>query len=294
MRIDVDQIPTKDLFGYLTAAIGPRPIALASTVDSEGKPNLSPYSFFNAFGANPATLIFSPSRRVRNNTTKHTYENVKEHAEVVINVVNYDMVNQVSLSSTEYGKGVNEFEKAGLTPVESVKVKPFRVKESPVQFECIVKDVVELGDQGGAGNLVICEVLTIHINDDVLDANDKIIQDKIDLVGRLGANWYCRASGNALFEVEKPLTTLGIGIDQIPPRIKNSYILTGNDLGRLGNVEVLPESDEVKAYSEGREIQDILINSVDDNERREKLHYKAKELIEKGNIEEAWKALLVR
>ena len=236
MKINPKDIPVPQLHGYLLGAVGPRPIAFASTIDSEGNPNLSPFSFFNVFSANPPILIFSPARRGRDNTTKHTYENVKEVAEVVINVVNYDIVEQMSLSSTEYPKGVNEFIKAGFTPLESETIKPLRVKESPIQFECRVNEVVELGDGGGAGNLVICEVLMIHIKDEVLDSNGKIDQKKIDLVGRMGGNWYCHANGDALFEVEKPLATLGIGIDNIPEDIRNSSILTGNDLGKLGKL----------------------------------------------------------
>lgn len=294
LTIDTSAIETKDLFAYLTGAVGPRPIALAATIDANGNHNLSPFSFFNVFSANPPILVFSPSRRVRDNTTKHTLENVKEVKEVVINVVNYEMVQQTSLSSTEYGKGVNEFVKSGLTPIPSLTVQPMRVKESPVQMECFVKDIIELGDQGGAGNMVVCEIKKIHVSRDILDSNDKIDPDKIDLVGRMGADWYCRASGNAIFEVEKPLTTKGIGIDQIPPRIRNSYILTGNDLGRLGNVEVLPSESAIKQHADNREILDIIRNSVDDNERREKLHSLAKEQIEANKIQEAWKTLLVR
>lgn len=294
MTIDTNDIETKDLFGLLTSSIGPRPIALASTIDYKGRPNLSPYSFFNGFSANPPIMVFSPSRRVRDNTTKHTLENVLKIEEVVINVVNYDIVEQVSLSSTEYAEGVNEFEKAGLTPIESETIRPFRVKESPVQFECIVNEVIHLGDQGGAGNLVICQVNKIHIDESILGADGKIDQNKIDLVGRLGANWYVRASGNALFEVEKPLTTMGIGVDAIPPRIKNSYILSGNDLGKLGNVEALPTPEAISEFQNEFEIKNILDNSVDDNERREKLHTRAKELLETNKVEEAWKTLLVR
>ena len=294
MTIDTKDIATKDLFGLLTASIGPRPIALASTIDENGKANLSPYSFFNGFSANPPIMVFSPSRRVRDNTTKHTLENVLKIKEVVINVVNYDIVEQVSLSSTEYPEGVNEFKKAGLTPVESETVRPFRVKESPVQFDCTVNEVVHLGDQGGAGNLVICQVNKIHIDESILGADGKIDQNKIDLVGRLGANWYVRASGNALFEVEKPLTTMGIGVDQIPPRIRNSYILSGNDLGKLGNVEALPTPESIASFQQEFDIRNILDNSVDDNERREKLHVRAKELLEVNKVEEAWKTLLVR
>ena len=213
LTVNPATIKTSDLHAYMLAAIAPRPIAFASTVDAAGKPNLSPFSFFNAFGSKPPVLVFSPARRVRDNTTKHTLQNVLATKEVVINVVNYAMVQQQSLASTEYEAGVNEFIKAGLTPVASELVKPFRVKESPVQMECKVLDVIETGNQGGAGNLIVCEIMLMHINETILDVNQKIDPYKIDLVARLGGDWYCRASGNALFEVAKPLTTKGMGID---------------------------------------------------------------------------------
>lgn len=213
MTIDPKEISVPELHGHLLSAVAPRPIAFASTVDKEGNVNLSPFSFFNVFSANPPVMIFSPARRGRDNTTKHTLENVKEHAEVVVNVVSYDMVQQMSLSSTEYEKGVNEFEKAGFTEVKSDRVAPPRVKESPVSFECKVTEVKSLGEQGGAGQLVFCEVLLIHIADRVLGENGKIEPNKIDLVARMGGNWYSRAAGDAIFEVTKPLTTMGIGVD---------------------------------------------------------------------------------
>lgn len=292
MKVNPKDIPVPQLHGYLLSAVGPRPIAFASTLDQEGNPNLSPFSFFNVFSANPPILIFSPARRGRDNTTKHTYENVKEVAEVVINVVNHDMVEQMSLSSTEYPKGVNEFIKAGFTPLESETIKPFRVKESPVQFECKVNEVVELGSGGGAGNLVICEVLMIHINDDVLDEDGKIDQRKIDLVGRMGGNWYCHANGNALFEVEKPLVTLGIGLDNIPEDIRNSTILTGNDLGKLGNVEELPNETDVNEFKL-TELSELFIEFEDNGVQLEiELHKKAHEFLTNNQVEEAWKTLL--
>lgn len=294
LKIDPKNTEKSALFGHLLGAIGPRPIAFASTVDEDGNPNLSPFSFFNVFSSNPPILIFSPARRVRNNTTKHTLENVHEVKEVVINVVNYKIVQQASLSSTEYPKGVNEFEKAGFTPLASETVRPFRVKESPVQLECKVKEIVPLGTEGGAGNLVICEVLMAHIDESILNDKGLIDPNKIDLVGRMGGDWYCRASGNAIFKVQKPLTTMGIGIDQIPPRIKNSYILSGNDLGKLGNIESIPGESAIKARAEDIEIKQILENSVDDNERKEKLHLLAKELLEEEKVKEAWTTLLVR
>lgn len=243
ISVTPNEISTAQIQGYLQGAVGPRPIAFASTIDFEGNPNLSPFSFFNVFSANPPVLIFSPARRVRGNTVKHTLENVKSTKEVVINVVNYDLVQQMSLSSTEYAKGVNEFVKAGLTAMASDVVKPFRVAEAPVQFECKVNQIIELGSEGGAGNLIICEVVKFHISEDILDENGAIDQHKIDLVARMGGNWYTRAN-KGLFEVPKPLTTLGIGVDSIPEYIKNNTIFNGNDLGMLGNVEALPTIEE--------------------------------------------------
>jgi len=288
-----EDISTGELHQILLGSIGPRPIAFASTMDGDGNPNLSPFSFFNVFSANPPTLVFSPARRVRNNTTKHTLENCEETREVVINVVNYDIVEQMSLSSTEYDRGVNEFVKAGLTPLESENVKPFRVAESPVQYECIVKDIVSLGDEGGAGNLIICEVVKVHIQEKYLTEEGKIDQRKIDLVGRMGGNFYSRAHGEALFEVAKPLRNKGIGVDQIPPRIRESYILSGNDLGKLGNVEKLPTEAEVEAYSHERDARDILERANDGYELRELIHTRAKELLEDNHVMEAWKMLLI-
>ena len=238
--IDPKAVSTAVLHGYMLGAVTPRPIAFASTIDSAGNVNLSPFSFFNVFSANPPIMIFSPARRGRDNTTKHTYENVLQVKEVVINIVNYDIVQQMSLSSTEYGKGVNEFEKAGLTPLASQTIKPPRVAESPVQFECRVNEVISLGTEGGAGNLVICEVLKMHINEAVLDADGKIDPVKLDAVSRMGGNWYSRAK-QGMFEVPKPLSRLGIGFDQLPEAIRTSKLLTGNDLAMLANVEVLPK-----------------------------------------------------
>ena len=283
LRIDPKDISVPKMHGYLLGAVSPRPIAFASTVDKEGNVNLSPFSFFNCFGANPPILVFSPARRGRDNTTKHTYENVLEVDEVVINIVNYAMVEQMSLSSTEYPKGVNEFEKAGFTPIASEKIKPPRVKEAPVSFECKVIEVKSLGDQGGAGNLVICEVLLAHINEDILDDNGFIDPFKMDAVARMGGNWYCRANGDALFEIEKPLTTLGIGIDKIPAEIRNSDILTGNDLGRLGNVEQLPSKEEIDEF-----VEDLEMGSNDE------AHRIAKNYLAEGEALNAWKVLLSR
>jgi len=292
LTLDPAELETPVLHSYLLSAVAPRPIAFASTIDEDGNPNLSPFSFFNVFSANPPIAIFSPARRVRNNTTKHTLENVKLTKEVVINVVNYDIVQQMSLSSTEYGDGVNEFEKAGLTSIASDVVKPFRVKESPVQLECKVREVVELGNEGGAGNLVICEVVRVHVSEAVLDENGKIDTQKIDLVARMGGDWYCRAHGEALFEVAKPLRTLGIGVDQIPADIRNSNILTGNDLGMLGNVEEIPDETEVNDYKL-MELSDLFMNHQDEAEILErKLHEIAHELLAQGKVTDAWKTLL--
>ncbi len=289
LTIDPKEIPVPKLHQYLLGAVGPRPIAFASTIDAEGRPNLSPFSFFNVFGANPPILIFSPARRGRDNTVKHTYNNSKATGEVVINVVNYDLVQQVSLSSTEYDEGVNEFVKAGLTMLESEVVKPFRVKESPVQFECRINEIVETGSEGGAGNLVICEVLKMHIREDILDENGYIDQHKIDLVARMGGNWYTRATPG-MFEVPKPLQTLGIGIDAITDEVRNSKYLTGNDLGKLGNVERLPTAREVEEFMNGNSQLSELIKEGDE----QKVHSRAKEYLEKDDPATAWKILLAK
>lgn len=291
LTIDPKELPVAKLHGYLLGAVAPRPIAFASTIDEEGNPNLSPFSFFNVFSANPPILIFSPARRGRDNTTKHTYENVKLVKECVINVVNYDMVHQASLASVEYPKGVNEFEKAGFTMLASEMVKPFRVKESPAQFECIVKDVVELGTGGGAGNLVICEVVKIHLDENILDENGRIDPVKIDLVSRMGGDWYSRAK-SGLFEVAKPNEKLGIGYDQIPSDIRLSKHLTGNHLGQLGNVQALPDETSVNEYKL-TELADLFIEFENDAAQLEsKLHQRAAELLNNGQVQDAWLTLL--
>ena len=245
VSLDPKELSVPILHQYLLGSIGPRPIAFASTVDKEGNRNLAPFSFFNVFSANPPILIFSPARSGRMNTTKDTHNNVKEVAEVVINVVTYDMVHQMSLASSPFEAGVDEFEKAGFTPVASDTIRTFRVKKSPVQLECKVLEVKELGENGGAGNLVICEVLKIHISESVLDQKGMIDQEKIDLVSRMGGNWYCRANGESLFEVDKPLTAIGIGVDALPAKIKMCKELTGNDLGILGNLQSIPNDEEM-------------------------------------------------
>lgn len=287
ITIDPKTLPTPKLQAYLQCAIAPRPIALASTVDVEGNPNLSPFSFFNLFSSNPPILVFSPARRVRDNTTKDTLDNVKAVKEVVINVVSFDMVQQVSLSSTEYPKGVNEFEKAGFTRLGSELVKPARVAESPVQMECVVKNVIALGDEGGAGNLVICEVVKLHISEEVLNEDQTINQESLDLVARCGFNYYSR-SRSGFFEVPKPLTTMGIGIDKMPEEIKNSMILTGNDLGMLGNVENLPNKTEVDEF-----IKNIIQRypNIKETTHREK-HKLAQNYLSYGDVDSAWKILL--
>ncbi|MDB9964309.1 flavin reductase family protein [Vicingaceae bacterium] len=275
MKINPKDVSLGKLHNTLLGSVGPRPIAFASTIDKDGNRNLSPFSFFNVFSANPPIAIFSPAKSGRTNTQKDTYHNVKEVAECVINIVNYPIVQQMSLSSTAYGPEVDEFVKAGLTPIESEMVRPYRVKESPVQMECIVKEVVELGNEGGAGNLVICEVKLIHIDDAILNEEGMIDQNKIDLVGRMGGDYYVRASGDALFEVPKPIRQKGIGVDALPEAIKNSTILSGNDLGMLGNVEVLPE-----------------ISTSSFSDKWEAKQKAAQLLLKDAKIEEAWKVLV--
>lgn len=280
-------LTVEKLHGLLLSSVAPRPIAFASTIDSDGNPNLSPFSFFNVFSANPPILIFSPARRVKGNTIKHTLDNAEQTKEVVINVVNYDIVQQMSLSSTEYPEGVNEFEKAGLTMLKSEIVKPFRVAESPVQFECKVNDIIKLGTEGGAGNLIICEVVKLHIANEILKDDGTINQEELDLVARAGGSYYSRAK-KGFFEIPKPLSTQGIGVDSFPDHIKNSMILTGNDLGMLGNVEALPTQDEVKLFINDLEER---YPKIKDASRREK-HKKAQNFLSFGDVESAWKLLL--
>ncbi|HRH36785.1 MAG TPA: flavin reductase family protein [Flavobacteriales bacterium] len=289
---DASKLSVGEIHGLLVGGIGPRPIALASTVDAEGRPNLSPFSFFNCFGANPPLLIFSPARRGRDNTTKHSYHNVKAVPEVVINVVTYAMVQQVSVASGEFAEGVNEFEKSGLTPIASEKVKPFRVKESPVQFECVVKQVIETGTGGGAGNLVLCEVVMIHVSDDVLDANGKIDQRKLDLVGRLGGHFYTRAHGDALFELAQPNTHIGVGVDALPKEARLSHTLTGNELGQLGSALIIPDETAVNEYKL-TELSDTFIALQNEPEKLlAALHQHASKLLSNGKLDEAWKTIL--
>ncbi|WP_281226942.1 flavin reductase family protein [Flavobacterium aquiphilum] len=289
ITVDPKSIDTVKLQGYLQSAVGPRPIAFASTIGKNGVPNLSPFSFFNVFSSNPPILIFSPARRVRDNTVKHTLINAEANSEVVINVVNYDMVQQTSLASTEYAEGVDEFLKSGFTPIPSEVVKPYRVKESPVQFECKVTQIIALGTEGGAGNLILCEVLRIHINEAVLNENGAIDQHKIDLVSRMGGNWYSR-SNQGLFEVPKPLTTLGIGVDAIPDFVKSSSVFDGNDLGMLGNIESLPTKEEVSIFVD----QNFSVKAVLSSDDLEKQHLEAKKYLLDNDVLSAWKVLLAK
>lgn len=291
---NLHDLSVMEIQALLQSLIVPRPIAFASTVDTNGNVNLSPFSFFNMFSMNPPVVVFSPSRRGRDGSTKHTLENVLEVPEVVINLVNYNIVEQMSLASVEYEKGVDEFIKAGLTPVASELVRPPRVAESPASLECKVMQVMPLGTGGGAGNLVICEVLRVHVTTEVLDATGKRADPYLlDAVARMGGDYYARAGGDAIFVVPKPNQKKGIGVDQIPEPIRNSRILTGNNLGRLGNVEQLPEAESVREFFHDTRIQEIFERFSHHPESLEDhLHSFAKELLEAGKVEEAWKVLL--
>ena len=292
ITLDPSELAVPEIHRYLLGAVGPRPIAFAATVDKRGNHNLAPFSFFNVFSANPPIMIFSPARSGRTNATKDTYNNVKEVPEVVINVVTHKMVHQMSLASSPFEPQVDEFKKAGFTALDSELIKPRRVGESPVQFECRVNDVVELGELGGAGNLVICEVVKIHINEAVLDENQMIDQKKIDLVSRMGGNWYCRADENSMFEINKPITTIGVGFDNIPMDIIQSNILTGNELGQLAGIEEIPNETDVNEYKL-MELSDLFIGLEDNATLLEtELHKKASELLKQEKIQEAWMTLL--
>ncbi len=290
MIIDLKELKPAERQYYLQHVVAPRPICFASTIDKTGNVNLSPFSFFNLFSANPPIVVFSPSRKVRDNTVKHTLENVLEVPEVVISIVTYDMVQQVSLASCEFPKGVNEFAKAGFTEMPATLVKPPMVKESLVNMECKVIEVKPLGTEGGAGNLVICEVLRMHIDDSLLDENKKIDQRKINHVARLGGDWYCVVNEQNLFQVEKPNTQLGIGVDALPSTIRNSSLLTGNELGQLGNVHTLPDIDP--AFEDDHLKQIILYYSLNPEEMEKELHTYAKKLLAAGKVQEAWQILL--
>lgn len=292
ITIDPKKISVPQLHHYLLGAIGPRPIAFASTIDKDGNDNLAPFSFFNVFSANPPILIFSPARSGRTNTTKDTFNNVKVVPETVINVVNYNMVHQMSLASSPFAPGVSEFIKTGFTPIASETIQPKRIKESPVQFECKVIDVKELGKEGGAGNLIFCEVQKIHISEEILDEDQAIDQKKIDLVARMGGNWYCRADENSMFEVQKPITTIGIGFDQMPKDILESKTLSGNNLGQLGNIIELPNETDVNEYKL-IELSELFVSLEDEPAKLEtELHRRAKGLLIENKIEEAWMTLL--
>lgn len=291
LSIDPKNIDQPTLHQYLLGAIAPRPIAFASTIDSEGRSNLAPFSFFNIFSSNPPIAIFSPARRGRDNTTKHTFENVKQVRECVINIVNYELAQQTSLASTEYAEGISEFVKAGLTPIASEKVKPFRVKESPVQLECIVKDIIELGNGGGAGNLIVCEIVMVHVNENILDADKKIAPEKIDLVARMGGSWYTRAS-KGLFQIKQPTKEIGIGFDNLPIDILQSTVLTGSELAQLAGVEQLPNETDVNEYKL-LDLSDVFMElEGKPKELEQQLHERAKKLIAEKKINEAWMTLL--
>ena len=292
LTIDTTKTKNPSLHHYLLGAVGPRPICFASTIDKKGNKNVAPFSFFNVFSSNPPIAVFSPARSGRTGKHKDTLNNVKEVAEVVINIVSYDIVHQMSLASSPYDFDEDEFIKSGLTAIESEVIRPFRIKESPVQMECKVIEIKELGQEGGAGNLVICEILKIHIDEKILDQNQMIDQTKIDLVARMGGNWYCRADKNSMFEIAKPITTKGIGFDNIPEDILNSKILTGNDLGQLGGIEKLPNKTDVNDYKL-MEMSDLFMEFEDDASKLETLlHEKAKELLKINKLEDAWKTLL--
>ena len=290
MIFDLKDLKTTEKQYYLQHVVAPRPICFASTIDKNGNVNLSPFSFFNLFSSNPPIVVFSPGRRVRDNTTKHTLENVLEVPEVVINIVTYDMVQQVSLSSCEYPRGVSEFVKAGFTEEPATIVKPPMVKESKVKMECKVIEVKPLGTEGGAGNLVICEVLRMHIDDSLLDVNKKIDQRNIHHVARLGGDWYCKVDETNLFHVPKPNTELGIGVDVLPESIRNSKILTGNNLGQLANVNEIPLVDPSFYDTELKNI--ILYYSINPEEMEKELNIYAKKLLTEGKVKEAWQILL--
>lgn len=294
VTINAAEMSPAQLQNYLQYAIAPRPICFATTIDQAGNVNLSPFSFFNLFSTNPPLCIFSPARRVRDNTTKHSLENILEVKECVINIVNYSMVQQVSLASTDYAKGINEFDKAGFTMQPSQLVKPPRVAEAPVQLECVVTEVISLGDQPGAGNLILAEIKLIHIKEEILDEDGKIDQVKIDLVARLGGDWYCRVTPENLFKVAKPLTTLGIGVDALPKGVRNSYVLTGNDLGMLGNIENLPSDEEIDLVRQLPLVKEVLDATIGDSVNRQReLHELAKEMLGQGQVNDALKVVLL-
>jgi len=290
MIIDLAALSAVDRQQYLQASVAPRPICFASTIDATGRPNLSPFSFFNLFSTTPPILVFSPSRRVRDNTTKHTWQNVQEIAEVVINIVDYPMVQQISLASCDFPREINEFVKAGFTQEPATLVRPPMVKESKVKIECRVIDTRPLGDQGGSGNLVICEALRMHIDPAILDEKNYIDQRRLHLVARLGGDWYCRTDAQNLFQVEKPNIHLGIGMDALPDAIRESRILSGNHLGQLANVHALPAVDP--AFHDLRLQEIFQYYSISPEEMEKELHRYAVELLDAGKVKEAWQVLL--
>jgi flavin reductase (DIM6/NTAB) family NADH-FMN oxidoreductase RutF len=290
MELILKDLKPQDAQNYLQHAIAPRPICFASSIDANGRVNLSPFSFFNLFSSNPPIVIFSPARRVRDNTTKHTLENVLEVPEVAINIVDYGMVQQVSLSSCEYSKEVNEFVKAGFTEMKSTMIRPPLVKESKIKMECRVLEVKPLGSGGGAGNLVICEVLVMHIDDSILDENGKIDQQKIEHVARLGGDWYCKVDHQSLFKVAKPNTNLGIGIDQLPTSIRNSKFLTGNHLGQLANVQSVPDIDP--AFTDEKVTHIAQYFAINPEDMEQELHRHAAALLDQQQVDRAWQVLL--
>ena len=292
LSLDPKELTVQRLHQLLLGAIGPRPIAFASTLDAQGNANLAPFSFFNVFSANPPILVFSPARSGRTGQSKDTYNNAKAIPEVVINVVNYNMVHQMSLASSPYAPGVDEFVKAGFTALASHKVAPFRLAEAPVQFECKVQQIIELGQEGGAGNLIICEVLQMHIHESLLNEHGLIDQHKIDLVARMGADWYCRANTASMFEIKKPISTCGVGYDALPPDIKNSHVLSANDLGQLAGIEELPNETDVNEYKL-LELSSLFLDlEANANALETALHQRAKELLSENQLEEAWLTLL--
>jgi len=292
LSFEPKELSVPQLHQYLLNSVAPRPIAMVSTVNEDGSNNLAPFSFFNLFSVNPPIAVFSPARRGRDNTTKHTYENLKNHPEAVINIVNYAMTQQCSLAGVDFAKGVSEFEKTGLTPVASEMIKPVRVNESPVQLECKIIEIKELGNQGGAGNLVLAEIVKVHINRDILNEDEMIDPHKIDLIGRMGGKNWCRANGDNIFQISNPPTQIGIGVDSLPEEVRDSRILTGNDLGRLGQLEKLPDETEVNDYKL-MEISEIFIEHEDDAIQLETiLHQRAKALIASDKVSEALMTLL--
>ncbi len=292
LSLDPKELTVQRLHQLLLGAIGPRPIAFASTLDADGNANLAPFSFFNVFSANPPILVFSPARSGRTGQSKDTFNNAKAVPELVINVVNYNMVHQMSLTSSPYAPGIDEFIKAGFTPLASEKVAPFRVAQAPVQFECKVNQIIELGQEGGAGNLIICEVVQLHIQEELLNENGLIDQHKIDLVARMGGDWYCRANTTSMFEIKKPITTCGIGYDALPQDIKSSQVLSANDLGQLAGIEELPNETDVNEYKL-LELSTIFLELEHDASALEAaLHRSAHELLAQNKLEEAWLTLL--